>query len=227
MRPCFSQPRANARTQRRESLPVTAAFTVHGNFNSQPATRVVLFFSMAGAPFAYRHVDLRGQQQKRPEYLAINRFGRVPTLVHGDVSVSESGVILTYLAEKTGQFGGRDEREKLRLAEWLSWLADVLLPVQRARAVRKFNGDANALPWLDAGAASGMAQFDDHLANHSFVDGERLTIADIFAFPLIDLVEEASIDIGKYPNVKAWHARMLAQPGVKRQYELMPQQNVG
>ncbi len=206
---------------------MTAAYTVYGQYNSQPATRVVLFLSMAGEPFAYRHVDLRTDQQKSPGYLAINRFGRVPTLVHGDVSVSESGVILTYLAEKTGKFGGRDEREKLKLAEWLSWLADVLLPVQRARAVRQFNGDRNALPWLDAAAASGLAQFDRQLAGRSFIEGERVTIADIFAFPWIDLVEEAAIDIAKYPNVQAWHARMLTQPGAKRQYDLMPRQDVG
>ena len=206
---------------------MSAEFTVYGNFNSQPAARVVLFLSMAGVPFAYRHVDLRGGQQKSADYLAINRFGRVPTLVHGDLSVSESGVILTYLADKTGQFGGRDEPEKVKLAEWLSWLADVLLPVQRARAVRKFNGDPNALPWIDAAAASGVAQFDKHLAGRSFIEGERVTIADIFAFPLIDLVDESNIDIAAYPNVQAWHARMLAQPGAKRQMELVPQTDVG
>ncbi|WP_448204824.1 glutathione S-transferase family protein [Azospirillum sp. sgz302134] len=206
---------------------MTAAYTVYGHWNSQPAARVVLFLSMAGEPFVYRHVDVRTGQQKTPEYLAINRFGRVPTLVHGDLSISESGVILTYLAEKTGKFGGRDEREKLKLAEWLSWLADVLLPVQRARAVRAFNGDTNALPWLDTGAASGLALFDEHLAGRDFIQSERVTIADIFAFPWIDLVEEANIDLGKYPNVQAWRARMLAQPGARQQYELMPRQNVG
>jgi len=209
------------------SSTVSAEFTVYGNFNSQPATRVALFLSMAGVPYAYRHVDLRGGQQKSAEYLAINRFGRVPTLVHGDLSISESGVILTYLAEKTGWFGGRDEAEKVRLAEWLSWLADVLLPVQRARAVRKFHGDANALPWIDAAAAGGLAQFDRHLAGRTFIEGERVTIADIFAFPWIDLVEESNIDIATYPNVQAWHARMLAQPGAKRQMALMPQTDVG
>lgn len=202
-------------------------YTLYGNFNSQPATRVALFLAMAEVPHAYRHVDLRSGQQKTPEYLAINRFGRVPTLVHNGVSISESAVILTYLAEQTGRLGGRDKAEKLRLAEWLSWLADVLLPVQRARALRKFNGDANALPWIDAAAASGLGQFDQHLAGHEFVEGGRVTIADIFAFPWSDLTSEAAIDLARYPNVAAWHARMLAQPGVRPQYELMPQQDVG
>jgi glutathione S-transferase len=206
---------------------VTAAYTVYGHYASQPATRVVLFLSMAGEPFAYRHVDLRNGQQKTPEYLAISRFGRVPALVHGERRLSESGVILTYLAEQTGKFGARDTGEALRLAEWLSWLADVLLPLQRARAIRRFGGDTDALPWLDKGAANGLTQLDAHLGGHSFVDGDRPTIADIFAFPLIDLAGEATADIARYPNVQAWHARMLALPGCKPQYELMPQHDVG
>ncbi|WP_372395433.1 glutathione S-transferase family protein [Azospirillum sp. HJ39] len=201
----------------------TAPFILYGNVNSQPAARIALFFRLAGIPFGYRHLDLRSGQQKTPEYGAINRFGRVPTLVHGERSISESSVILTYLAEQTGRFGGRDADETIRIAEWLSWLADVLLPVQRARAVRKFHGDANALPWIDAAAASGMALFDRHLSGHGFIQGERLTIADIFAFPWIDLMNESAMEAKDYPNVQAWADRIRAQPGYKPQYELMPQ----
>lgn len=202
-------------------------YTLYGNFNSQPSMRVALFLSMAGIDYAYRHLDLRGGQQKSPEYLAINRFGRVPTLVDKGAPIAESAVILTYLADQTGQFGGRDADEKRRLAEWLSWIADVLVPVQRARAIHKFNGDANALHWIEAAAASGLEQFDAHLADHEFVEGGRVTIADIFAFPWIDLASEAEIDLAPYPHVSAWLARMHALPGVKAQYDLMPRQDVG
>ncbi len=201
---------------------MTDAFTLYGNSNSQPACRVALFLNLAGVPYAYRHVDLRNGQQKTPEYLAINRFGRVPTLVHGERSLSESSVILTYLAEQTGTFGGRDAAEKLRLAEWLSWLADVLLPVQRARAVRKFNGDVNALPWIDGAAATGLGLFEQHLAGHDFIEGGRLTIADIFAFPWIDLLEESAVNPAQYPNIQDRADRIRKQPGFKPQYALMP-----
>ncbi|WP_448189952.1 glutathione S-transferase family protein [Azospirillum sp. sgz301742] len=202
-------------------------FTVYGNFVSQPATRIVLFLTMAGVPFAYRHIDLKAKQQKTPEYLAITRFGRVPALVHGDVALGESGPILTYLAEQTGQFGGRDTAEKLRLQDWLSWLADVLLPVQRARAARRFNQDPAAWPWVDAQAANGLTQLDQQLAGKEFLEGGRVTIADIFAFPWIDLADESAIDLTAYPNVAAWRERFRALPGVKPQYELMPQADVG
>lgn len=206
---------------------MSANYTVYGHFNSQPATRVVLFLSMAGVPFAYRHLDMKNRQHKSPEYLAVNRYGRVPALVHGDVTVVESGVILAYLAEQTGQFGGRDAAEKLRLQEWLSWLADVLLPVQRARAIRKFNGDANALPWMDAQAANGLTLLNQHLEGKDFIEGGRATIADIFAFPLIDLAAESAVDLDTYPNLVAWRERIRAMPGVKSQYELMPQADAG
>lgn len=206
---------------------MTRDLTVYGNFNSQPAARVVLFLSMADVPFAYRHVDLRARQQKSPEYLAISPFGRVPALRHGDLCLSESGVILSYLADQTGRFGGTDERETLRLAQWLSWIADVLLPLQRSRAIRRFGLDPNAKAFMDGAAAAGMAQLEEHLAGKDFVEGGRVTIADIFAFPFIDLAPEADIDLAAYPTIKAWYQRMLAQPGCKGQYDLMPQQDVG
>lgn len=206
---------------------MTKGFTVYGNFASQPAARVVLFLSMADTPFAYRHVDLRTRQQKSPEYLAISPFGRVPALRHGDLCLSESGVILNYLAGQTGRFGGNDERENLRLAQWLSWIADVLLPLQRSRAIRRFGLDPNAKAFMDGASATGMAQFDGHLAGKDYVEGGRATIADIFAFPFVDLASEADIDLNAYPNIKAWYERMLTLPGCKRQYDLMPQQDVG
>lgn len=201
---------------------MSTTFTVYGNAHSQPAARVVLFLEMAGQPYAYRHVDLRTGQQKTPAYLAINRFGRVPALRHGERTLGESSVILGYLARVTGAFGGRDEDERLRLDQWLSWMADTLMPLQRARAFRRFGLDPNARAWVDSGALSALAQFERLLADARFLEGERVSIADIFAFPLIDLLEEAEIKVNAYPAVAAWYGRMLEQPGCRRVYALMP-----
>lgn len=203
-------------------------FIVYGHFNSSPAARVVLFLSMAGLPFAYRHVDLRQQAQKTPDYLAINRFGRVPALVHGEVRLGESSVILTYLASVTGRFGGHDAMDALRLAEWLSWIGDGVLPVQRLRALKKFGGDPAAIPWVSQQAANGLTLLAGTFADgRPFVHGDRPTIADIYLFPWIDIAEEGGITIGDHPAIRAWYDRMLTLPGVKRQYELMPTADAG
>lgn len=201
---------------------MSAGFTVYGHFASQPAARVVLFLRMAGIPFDYRHVDLKGGAQKTPEYRAVSRFGRVPALAHGDVHLSESGVILTYLAKTTGHFGAEDSIGRYRLGEWLSWLADVLMPLQRARALRRFGGDPQAIPYMDRNAAAGLAQLEGHLNDRPFIDGDRATIADIFAFPWIDLANEGNIDLAACPAVQDWYWRMLALPGCATQYTLMP-----
>lgn len=206
---------------------MSTAFTVYGHFQSQPASRVTLFLSMAGEAYAYRHVDLKAGQQKTPEYLAISPFGRVPALRHGDVTLAESGVILSYLAEKTGRFGSDDDAEHWRIQQWLSWMADVLLPVQRARACRLFGRDPDARATFDAAAASGLARFDQHLTDRAFVEGGRVTIADLFVFPWIDLLHESGIDRDTYPALAAWHARMLEQPGCKGHYDLLPTGDVG
>lgn len=206
---------------------MTAPFIVYGNRNSSPATRVVLLLTMAGQPFLYRHVDLAAKQQKSQDYLAMYRFGRVPVLVHGDLTLGESSVILPYLAEVTGQFGGRDAKEKLHMAEWVAWLGDVVLPVQRLRAIHIFSGDQAAIPWVRQHATNGLKLVGDQLADgRPFLTGDRLTIADIFLFPWIDVAEDGKLDIGDHPTVKAWYDRMLTQPRVKRQYDLMPTADV-
>ncbi|MCW2246065.1 glutathione S-transferase [Azospirillum fermentarium] len=201
---------------------MSADFTVYGHFASQPAARVVLFLRMAGIPFDYRHVDLKSGAQKTPDYLAISRFGRVPALVHGGAHLSESGVILTYLAKTTGRFGSDETLGRYRLGEWLSWLADVLMPLQRTRALRRFGGDPQAIPYMDKNAATGLNQMEALLSGRPFIDGGAVTIADIFAFPWIDLANEGNIDIAAYPAVQDWYRRMLAQPGCATQYTLMP-----
>ena len=58
----------------------------YGHFNSMPSSKVGLMLALAGAPFSYRHVDLAQGAQKQPDYFAINRFGQVPVIRHGDVT---------------------------------------------------------------------------------------------------------------------------------------------
>lgn len=91
--------------------------TLHGSAFSGPTYKVALMFSLLGEPFAYRHVDMRAGVHKSPEHMAINRYGQVPAMVDGDLTLCQSGAILKYLAEKHKKFAGKDLQQKQRALE--------------------------------------------------------------------------------------------------------------
>src|SRR6056300_694790 len=67
-------------------------------------------------------VDLAANEQKAPDYLAINPNGRIPTIIdrdNGDFAVFESGAILLYLAQKTGMFWSNDPKQQSVITQWL------------------------------------------------------------------------------------------------------------
>ena len=83
-------------------------------------TKVALFLEEAGLPYDAMPVDTRKGEQHRPEFLAINPNAKLPAIVDGDVTVFDSGAILMYLAEKTGEFLPA-KTDKAR-GELLSWM---------------------------------------------------------------------------------------------------------
>src|SRR6185369_6631737 len=123
---------------KRGTNKMASRFTLHGLWLSGPTYKVALMLSMCGEAYAYRHVDLRAGQQKTPEFLALNRYGQVPVLVDGELTLCQSGSILEHLAATLGKFGGDGEIEKARAREWLFWEFDKLSPnIYRARAVKR------------------------------------------------------------------------------------------
>ena len=196
---------------------------LYGNRQSQPTARVALYLSMAGIPYEFRKVDLRDGARPPPEIQSRGHFGMVPVLVQGNTTLAVSMVILTWLAEQTGQFGAVEPEERWQIAEWMGWIADGLLALQRSRAARVLNWDASVMSWWDGRSMTALGILDGALKHSTFLVGGRPTIADIAAFPLIDLIDEAGITLADWPAVGVWYARMLALPGCRRHYDLLPE----
>ena len=98
--------------------------TLYGSFTSSSSYKPMLYLALSGLPFSFRTVNLKIGVQKDSPYLAINRWGVVPSLKHKGLTVLQSNVILDYLARTTGHFEGGSERECWQAREWLSWEAD-------------------------------------------------------------------------------------------------------
>src|SRR6202162_4618054 len=99
-------------------------FTIYGSFTSSSSYKPMLFLALARIPYSFRTVNLKTGVQKSADYLAVNRYGLVPTLRHRELTIVQSNVILDYLARTTGRFAGKTEQEQWTAREWLSWEAD-------------------------------------------------------------------------------------------------------
>ena len=95
--------------------------TLYGSFTSSSSYKPMLYLALARLPFSFRTVNLKTGVQRTPEYLALNRWGVVPSLRHRGLTILQSNVILDYLARETGHFEGRTEQQRWQAREWLSW----------------------------------------------------------------------------------------------------------
>jgi glutathione S-transferase len=192
--------------------------------------RAALMLNLIGADWAPVFVDffVKGEQRS-PEYRTnVNEMGEVPVLVHGDRKLSQSGVILTYLAERSGQYLPQGEDERLEALRWIIFdnqkVNGFLGPYRFLRSFARPPGDPNVLAFLKGRIDGNLAIVDKRLASRPFMLGERPTITDIsLAAYLYFPAEEFGFDIAaEHRNIATWLDRMKALPGWAHPYDLMP-----
>jgi len=132
----------------------------------------------------------------------------------------ESGAILMYLAEKTGQFWPRDFEGKWRTVEWLMWQMGGPGPfLGQVHHFVKFNPGVSEYAeqrYLTEGKRL-YGVLDRRLAEREFV-ADVYTIADMAIFPWFARFDYQTIDLNDYPNVKRWYLTIAERPAVKRGY---------
>jgi glutathione S-transferase len=207
-----------------------AEYQLHCFAQSGNAYRVALMLNLVGADWQPIFVDFfKGGETRTPKYRAeVNEMGEAPVLVHGDKKLSQSGVCLTYLAERTGKFAPQGEDERLEALRWIIFdnqkVNGFLGPYRFLKTLAQPAGDPAVLAFLKGRIDGNLAVLDKRLASHSFVLGERPTIADIsFAGYLYYPAEEFGFDIpATYPAIAKWLDRIKALPGWEHPYKLMP-----
>ena len=190
--------------------------------------KVTLFLEEAGLPYELRPVDIGAGDQFKPEFLAISPNNKMPAIVDTEpadggapLPVFESGAILLYLAEMTGQFLPGDLRGRSETLEWLFWQMaglgpmtgqyghfHVYAPEAIDYAKDRYRREVERL----------LGVLDKRLAGRAFIAGGALTIADMACHPWIDAYARAPLDMAPYPEVRRWHAAVAARPAVQRAY---------
>jgi glutathione S-transferase len=193
------------------------------------AYRAALMLSLIGATWEPIFVDYFGGETRKPEYRTnINELGEVPVLVHGDKKLTQSGVILTYLAERSGKFLPADANERLEALRWIIFdnqkLNGFLGPFRFLRNFAKPAPDPAVPEFLKGRIMGSLAILDKRLANGPFLLGERATIADLSLVAYLYYpAEEFGFDVtADHKNIATWLARIRALPGWVHPYDLMP-----
>ncbi len=197
--------------------------TLYGSFTSSSSYKPMLYLALARLPFSFRTVNLKKGVQKTPEYLAINRYGLVPTLRHRGLTILQSNVILDYLARSTGHLEGASEQERWQAREWLSWEADSITNVAKVRHYSRFRAvDPAVMDYYKPMAEAALGFIDASLAGRRWLVGEQCTSADIGCWGRIVFMAEGGFDIAQWPNLLAWSERIKAMPGFALPYDLIP-----
>ena len=187
--------------------------------------KAALALELAGLDWEPVFVDFFAGQTRGEAYRRdVNEMGECPVLVDGDVRLSQSGVILDYLAEKTGRFGGTDRREVLRWVLFdnhkLSSQAGALRFLMNFLPEDKRPGPV--IDWLGARVRSACQVLDAHLADRDWIEGTAVSAADLSCCGYLFYPEPFGFVRADWPNIDRWLARIESLPGWKAPYDLMP-----
>lgn len=190
--------------------------------------KITIFLEETGLDYQIVPVNIGAGDQFKPNFLKIAPNNRMPAIVDSSpadggepISVFESGAILMYLAEKTGQFLPTDVRARTSVTEWLFWQMGGLGPMAGQNhhfsqyapeklpyAIDRYVRETNRL----YGVMNGQLQGRDYLA-------DAYSIADMACYPWIVPYERQQQNLDDFPNLKRWFEQMQARPAVVRAYE--------
>ncbi|MBV4533670.1 glutathione S-transferase N-terminal domain-containing protein [Pseudomonas sp. SWRI107] len=201
-------------------------FKLHCFAESGNAYKAALMLELTEQDWDPVFVDFfNGQTREQSWREQVNEQGEVPVLEHAGQTLTQSALILEYLAEHTGQFGARDAAEKREIWRWM--LFDNHKFTAYYAALRfiyclKESGETDVTRFLRERATAAYRIVDAHLANTPFMVGGRLTIADLSLAGYVFMPEDTGIALEEFVHIEAWKGRIKALKGWQHPYDLMP-----
>lgn len=191
--------------------------------------KVHIMLEETGLDYTVKPVSIVSGDQFEDAYRALNPNAKVPTIVDHEgpegapLTVFETGAILIYLAEKTGQFMPRDPAGKSEVIQWLMWQVGGLGPMMGQAEHFHHHADER-VPYAHdryvREAARLLGILDARLATRDFICGDY-TIADMACFPWVRINKLCGQDIADFPHVARWYGTVRQRPAVGRGIDIL------
>ena len=205
--------------------------------------KITLFLEEAGLAYRLVPVDIGKGAQFDPGYLRISPNNKMPAIVDHDpgdggapIPVFESGAILRYLADKTGRFTGVADgadaatarRQQVEVDEWLTWQLAGLGPMTGQYGHFHVYAPED-VPYAKARYRAEtlrlLGVLDRRLDGRDWIAGDGYSIADMAAYPWINVYDKAPLDLAPFPHLRRWQAAIAARPATARAYALAKKVN--
>jgi glutathione S-transferase len=181
--------------------------------------KVRLLLAHLGIPYERRDLDVVDRSNRGEVLAGLNPDLRVPTLVLDDGRpLAESGAILWYFGEGT-RFVPEDRYDRAKVLQWMFFEQYSHEPaIAVVRFLVAYSGDAEKhVALIERKRADGyraLAAMENHLAAaDGYVVGRRMSLADIALYAYTHVADEGGFDLGPYPSIGAWLARIASEPG--------------
>lgn len=178
----------------------------------------------AGIAYRVHKIDLAKGEHRKPEFLSINPAGLIPAIVDQDgpggktLTVTQSGAIIVYAAEKSGKFLPQDPVRRAKAWQWF---------MQGATDVSATSGALfrveNSVPeknpqnseYFKQRLLGFFAVCDAHLASHEYF-ADEISIAELFLYPNFALRKAMIDQTGGFTHLQRWGAALAARPAIQR-----------
>lgn len=194
--------------------------------------KVSIALEEMGLPYEAHTIRIAQNDQFHPGFLALNPNNKIPAILDPDgpggqpLALFESGAILIYLAEKTGQFLPQDPAQRYATLQWLMWQMGGVGPMfGQLGFFHKFAGkdfeDKRPRDRYVAETRRLLGVLNQHLGQQPWMVGEVYTIADMAIFPWVRTLTvfyaaNALVGWGDFPHVQRALAAFVARPAVQR-----------
>lgn len=203
--------------------------------------KVSVMLEEVGIPYEAHRVDIQANDQFSPEFLALNPSNKIPAILdpHGPggkpLALFESGAILIYLAEKSGQLLPSDAAQRYEALQWLMWQMGGAGPMfGQVGFFHRYAGkdfeDKRPLQRYVAESKRLLGVLDQRLQGRAWIMGHQYSIADIAVLPWmrclhVNYEAEALLGLQDFKNVQRVLATWLERPAVQRGLNMPPAPN--
>ena len=190
--------------------------------NTPNGQKISIMLEEIGLEYKVTKININKDDQFNPEFRKISPFSKIPVIKDGEISVFESGAILTYLGEKSEKF--YDKSERLTINQWLmgqmAYVGPMLGQHHQFHHYNSGKSEFGEERYFKI-AKRIYEDLDERLGQSKYLAGENYTIADIATFPWIARHDWHDIGLKNFKNLSRWYLDISKREAVIKGYDLL------